>query len=29
MSPIALDAQAAGRALVIARPCTGQRVPGV
>ena len=28
-SPIALDAQAAGRALAIARPCTGQRLPGV
>jgi hypothetical protein len=29
MSPIALDAQAARRTLAIARPCTGQRVPGV
>ena len=28
MSPIALDARAARRTLVIARPCTGQRVPG-
>jgi hypothetical protein len=29
MLPIALDAQAARHKLAIARPCAGQRVPGV